>query len=310
MGEGWSDWYAKDFLVGQFPADDTAAAGEVDMGDYIDSIPHSIRTQGLDCPANAARIGVSGRRAGGRRRLHLRATSAGSHIGPEVHSDGEIWGETLWDLRAAVGSPVARAIVTQGMRFSPPEPTFLEERDAILAADAQLFPDGDHSGAIWGAFGPRGMGSDAQSPTQDTVLEGFKRPPAAALGVSPSPAIVGQPVSFDASASDDDGSVVSYDFDFLGDGTPDIRGTTNPTQSFSYPGAGTFHPRVTVQDNEGQTDAAARALQVTVAPTPTRDAPTPVRRASGRRSSSPARAPRAACASRSAATPRAPAPRS
>ena len=60
-------------------------------------------------------------------------------------------------------------------------------------------------------------------------MEGFKRPPAAALGVSPSPAIVGQPVSFDASASaDDDGSVVSYDFDFLGDGTPDITRDDEP----------------------------------------------------------------------------------
>ena len=54
MGEGWSDWYAKDFLVGQFPGDDTAAPGEVDMGKYIDSVPHSIRTQALDCPVGAA----------------------------------------------------------------------------------------------------------------------------------------------------------------------------------------------------------------------------------------------------------------
>jgi extracellular elastinolytic metalloproteinase len=278
MGEGWSDWYAKDFLVDQFPADDTAAAGEVDMGKFIDSIPHSIRTQGLDCPANAGGsqcpgAGLAG--AGG----YTYGDFGRIDSGPEVHSDGEIWGETLWDLRAAVGSSVARAIVTQGMRLSPPEPTFLDARDAILAADGQLFRDGDHSGAIWGAFAPRGMGSDALSPTQDTPVEGFKRPPAAALSVSTGSAMVGQPVSFDASASDDDGSVVSYDFDFLGDGSPDIAGTTSPAQSFSYPGAGTFHPRVTVHDDEGETDTAARALQVTVAPTPTPTAtptPTPV----------------------------------
>ena len=24
--------------------------------------------------------------------------------GPEVHADGEIWGETLWDLRTRLGS--------------------------------------------------------------------------------------------------------------------------------------------------------------------------------------------------------------
>ena len=36
MGEGWSDWYAKDFLVSQFPALDTAPRGEVHMGVYTD----------------------------------------------------------------------------------------------------------------------------------------------------------------------------------------------------------------------------------------------------------------------------------
>ena len=54
---------------------------------------------------------------------------------PEVHGDGEIWAETLWDLRAAVGSTNARRLITQGMRLSPPEPSFLDMRNAILQAD-------------------------------------------------------------------------------------------------------------------------------------------------------------------------------
>jgi hypothetical protein len=279
MGEGWSDWYAKDFLVAQFPSDDTAAAGDVDMGVYVDSVPHSIRSQGLDCPVGAPAAACPGGLA-----THTGGYTYGDlntlTIDPdtfhrEVHEVGEIWAETLWDLRAAVGSAVARAIVTQGMRLSPAEPTFLEERDAILAADGQLFPDGDHSGAIWQVFGRRGMGSDAQSPTADSSLEGFRRPPGAALSVSPSPAVERQPVSFDASASNDDGSVVSYDFDFDVPGAPDVTGTTNPTQSFSYPGAGTFHPRVTVHDDEGETDTAVRTLEVAAAPAPAAT-PTPI----------------------------------
>ena len=275
MGEGWSDLYAKDFLVGQFPGDDTAVAGEVDMGKYIDSVPHTIRTQALDCPvgAAAALCPGAGRQAPAATRT---GTSAGSTGTPEVHADGEIWAETLWDLRAAVGSEVARAIVTQGMRISPPEPTFLDERDAILTADGQLFPDGDHSGAIWQVFAARGMGSDARA-RRGQPVEGFKRPPTAAFALSPSPAVVGQAVSFDASGSaDPDGSVVSYDFDFQGDGTPEITGTPNPAQSFTYSSAGTFHPVVTVRDNEGQPDTAARTLQVT-APTPP-PTPTPAPR--------------------------------
>jgi extracellular elastinolytic metalloproteinase len=232
MGEGWSDWYAKDFLISQFPADDTAAPGEVDMGKYVDSVPHSIRSQALDCPvgADAARCpGTPAQGSGGYTYGDFNTTDLDLSGHHEVHEVGEIWAETLWDLRTAVGSDVAKAIITQGMRLSPPEPTFLDERDAILAADRQLFPDGDHSAAIWRVFATRGMGTDAASPTQDVAVEGFKQPPAAALTVSPSPATQGQTVSLDASGSSDaDGSIVAYDFDFQGDGTPEITGTTNP----------------------------------------------------------------------------------
>ena len=61
-------------------------------------------------------------------------------------------------VRCHEPADVARGIVTQGMRLSPAEPTFLDERDAILAADRQLFPDADHSGQIWQVFAARGMG--------------------------------------------------------------------------------------------------------------------------------------------------------
>jgi hypothetical protein len=281
MGEGWSDWYAKDFLVGEFPSDDTTTAGDVDMGKYIDSVPHTIRTQGLDCPVGAAAAQCPGAGAAGSGGYTYgdfgRIFDPGTGPVPEAHADGEIWAETLWDLRAALGSEVARAIVTQGMRLSPPEPTFLDERDAIITADRQLFPDADHSGAIWQVFGHRGIGWNATSPTQDAPVEGFKRPPTAALTVSPSPATQGQPVSVDASRSNDsDGHIVSYDFDFQGDGVQDVVGTTDPRQSFTYPGRGTVRPIVTVHDDEDQSDTAARTLQVaapaTATPTP---GPTP-----------------------------------
>jgi extracellular elastinolytic metalloproteinase len=263
MGEAWSDWYAKDFLLTQFPGDDTAAPGEVDMGKYTDSSPHTIRSQALDCPVGASAGQCPGATLAGPGGYTYGDFGKISGTGPEVHADGEIWGETLWDVRAAVGSAVARAIITQGMRISPPEPTFLDERDAILTADRQLFPDGDHSGALWAAFAARGMGSNALSPSQDVVVEGFKRPPTAALSVSPAAVVQGSAVSLDASGSSDpDGSVTSYDFDFFGDGTPDVTGATNPRQTFAYPRPGTFHPTVTVHDNEGQTDTAARRVDV------------------------------------------------
>jgi Zn-dependent metalloprotease len=266
MGEAWSDWYAKDFLINQFPSDDTAANGDVDMGKYTDSVAHSIRSQALDCPVGAAAAQCPGATLAGSGGYTYGDFGKISGIGPEVHADGEIWGETLWDIRKAVGSAVAEAVVTQGMRLTPPEPTFLDARDAIITADRQLFPDGDHSGALWGAFATRGMGANALSPTQVTVVEGFQRPPTAALSVSPASVVRGAPVNFDASASS--GTVTSYDFDFFGDGTPDVTGTTNPRQTFAYPRTGTFHPVVTVHDNAGRTDTAARRVDVAAPPVP------------------------------------------
>ena len=36
MGEAWSDWYAQDYIVDEFPSLDTSFAGEVSMGAYFD----------------------------------------------------------------------------------------------------------------------------------------------------------------------------------------------------------------------------------------------------------------------------------
>jgi hypothetical protein len=194
MGEGWSDFYAKDFLIDEFPSDDTTAAGELDMGKYLDSQPHTLRTQGLDCPVGASAAqcpGTATEGSGGYTYGDYNAVPKdGAPPQAEPHQAGEIWAETLWDLRGVLGSSVTEAIVTQGMRLSPPEPTFLEERDAILAADQQLFPGAGHSDQIWGVFANRGMGTNASSPGKDLVVEGFERPPA---GGPPSTPPSGQP---------------------------------------------------------------------------------------------------------------------
>ena len=75
------------------------------------------------------------------------ATSAKIAGGPEVHADGEIWVQTLWDLRQSLvdasaattphGSDAAELLITNGMRLSPPEPSMLEARNAILEADTR-----------------------------------------------------------------------------------------------------------------------------------------------------------------------------
>ena len=101
MGEAWSDWYAQDFIVGQFPALDTGAAGEVDMGAYTElPVARKLRYSPLDCPVvGADPVACPGRPALGLRRLHLRRLRADRRRRAEVHDDGEIWAQTLWDLR-------------------------------------------------------------------------------------------------------------------------------------------------------------------------------------------------------------------
>ncbi len=117
MGEGWSDFYAQDFIVGQYPELDTGAAGEVKMGAYTDLTGSSskLRYSPLDCPpVGADPIACPGRitvGSGGFTYGDFGRIAGGA----EVHADGEIWAQTLWDLRTAVGPAKARALVTTGM---------------------------------------------------------------------------------------------------------------------------------------------------------------------------------------------------
>ncbi len=91
-----------------------------------------------------------------------------------MHADGEIWTATLWQLRKklvsqygqAKGSEVAARLVTDAMPLSAPDPSFLDMRDAILAADADRY-HGDNTDTIWTVFATRGAGVSASSNTGD-----------------------------------------------------------------------------------------------------------------------------------------------
>jgi hypothetical protein len=109
---------------------------------------------------------------------------------PEVHADGEIWGETLWQLRGVIGSDVAEQIVTEGMRLAPPEPSFLDMRNAILQADITTRGGAEVDG-IWSVFANRGMGFFAGTTDGSDVapVENFDLPPAAG---GPTGSIVGR----------------------------------------------------------------------------------------------------------------------
>jgi hypothetical protein len=179
MGEAWSDWYAMDFLANLGFQQDTNAPGEVRVGNYVGAGQDLIRTQPLDCPVGTTSTlcpGTPGAGPGG-----YTYGDFGRIIGgPEVHADGEIWGETLWDLRKALGANLAESLVTRAMELSPANPSFLDMRNSILMAD-QVVNKGKANKKIWATFSARGMGYFAGALDGDDTkpVEDFSAPPPA-----------------------------------------------------------------------------------------------------------------------------------
>ncbi len=104
----------------------------------------------------------------------------------EVHNQGEVWCVTLFEMRvnliakygAPFGNQLALQLVTDAMALCPPNPNFLQSRDAILQADLVNNNNANYN-EIWRAFAKRGMGGTATSPDSSTtagVKESFDFP--------------------------------------------------------------------------------------------------------------------------------------
>lgn len=183
IDEGQADWYATDFLHAQNLEADAPNQRDVVVGSY--PVPGGIRSQKMDCQVGDGQAACpeppGGAGAGG-----YTYGDFGRVLGvPEVHADGEIWAQTLWELRLALiaargeaaGIARTRQLVTTAMRLVPPEPSFLDMRNAILQADTAT--GGGDQQPIWNVFRDRGMGyfasttdaSDTQ-PIPDTQANG------------------------------------------------------------------------------------------------------------------------------------------
>lgn len=177
MGEGWSDWYAMDYLVSQGLQRDSGRSGDVVLFQYDGLGVFLDRTEPIDCAVGQA----PGRCPGGATGHTGGYTYAdyGKVVGAaEVHGDGEIWAQTLWDLRNRLGSRTSEALVTRAMELSPANPSFLDMRNAILLADPGVY-GGNHRHAIWRVFAHRGMGYFAGALSGDDTSPGasFAMPP-------------------------------------------------------------------------------------------------------------------------------------
>jgi hypothetical protein len=177
MGEGWSDFYAMDYLVSQGLDEQDVADryGQINLAYYLTAGDiHLLRTEGLDCPNDGLGHGASDPappaftpdQCQGGNTPHLGGYGLGdmglicSCGEPEFHADGEIWAQTMWDLRQTLGATKARRVITDGMRLSPPDPSMLDMRNAILQADQVAYGGVDRT-AIWNVFRIREMGFNA-----------------------------------------------------------------------------------------------------------------------------------------------------
>jgi hypothetical protein len=202
MGEGWSDFYAL-CLLSQ-PGDDVN--GNYASGGYV-----SYQLSGLtqpyyygirrypyttDMAKNPLTLkDVDSSLASAHSSVPLSPLFSSSNGDPsEVHNQGEVWCVTLWDARAnlvnklgaAAGNQMILQLVTDGMKLSPADPTFLQARDAIIQADL-VDNAGANKNELWAAFAKRGMGSSASVPSNSTttgVVESYDIPDN--LSVTPS----------------------------------------------------------------------------------------------------------------------------
>ncbi|HKQ39844.1 MAG TPA: M36 family metallopeptidase, partial [Verrucomicrobiae bacterium] len=104
----------------------------------------------------------------------------------EPHRMGELWCVTLLEARANLirkhgfpaGNELTLQLVTDALKYSPPNPTFLQARDAIFQAD-RLLTGGANQSELWAAFAKRGMGLgaiDGPNWTTEGIREAFDRP--------------------------------------------------------------------------------------------------------------------------------------
>ena len=172
MGEAWGDWYANDYLVSQGLEIDKKGKADLDIYKYDGLQRNPLAGHGLHAlVADASRCpgGATGHSGG------YTYADYGKVFGvPEIHADGEIWGQTLWSLRDKVGSRVALGLVTRAMELAPFNPSFLDMRNALLVADT-THHQGKYHAKIWNTFASRGMGfyagslgADDSAPSADT----------------------------------------------------------------------------------------------------------------------------------------------
>lgn len=186
LGEGWSDFYALS-LLNRTNADDpdaSYAAGAYStyklIGGYTDNYAYGIRrfpysTDNSVNPLTFADIDDTTADLSGGIAISPVGYSAS---GMEVHNAGELWCLCLWEMRSRLiaqaggdvpaGNQKALQLVTDALKMTPANPTFLQARDAIIDADAATNGLLNEE-LIWESFADRGLGYKTYAPQSITI---------------------------------------------------------------------------------------------------------------------------------------------
>ena len=182
MSEGWGDFNA--LLMMLRPTDDrdgtfgtglyALTAGGLTSSGFLDPGYFGIRR--FPYSTNRAKNGLSLRHIGDDNALPDLPSNPGpvSNGNSEVHNAGEIWAEQLWEVynvlideHGVVESHRRMSdYVVAGLLLTPPEATYLEARDAILAAAGAI--DTDDMILMAAAFAGRGSGTCAVAPARES----------------------------------------------------------------------------------------------------------------------------------------------
>jgi hypothetical protein len=255
MSEGWADFIALQMVVrqgdnlgGVFPLSVYSTISFPDDPAYfgIRRFPYSVDT--TKNPLTFKHIQQGTALPGG----VPQASSGGSNA--EVHNAGEIWSTMMFEgynamLQKATGpnppytfDQARRRLadyVVAGMKLTPADPTYTEQRDGVLAAAAAA-DQGDMLLLAQG-FADRGAGSCAVSPdrystTLQGIVESFALSPSVALGET---SITDDVITCDGDGTIDAGETGTLRVEVKNSGTSALVGASisvvSPTPGITFP---------------------------------------------------------------------------
>ena len=175
MGEGWSDFFA---LMLTNKAGDNASVPR-GIGTY--AVGQGISGGGIRPARYSPDFTINDYTYGDTNGMEYTNTSG--QIVPDVHSIGFVWASMLWDLHwqyvakygyssdvmsnTTNGSSRVLQLVTDALKLQICNPTFIDGRNAIIAADQAK--GGADRCMIWRTFAKRGLGVNAAAGSKTNI---------------------------------------------------------------------------------------------------------------------------------------------